>query len=993
MNPGSWSGFPAPSSYTESWYRCGASNAAGSTLPGGCSLIGSSTTTTPSGIVTYTFVAADVNEYILASVSGNNGIASANTVYSATSSKVTGVAPAVATDPVISGTASVGLPLSVSNGAWTGLPQPTAFSYAWYSCASNPSWSGGGNTTGVLPGGLSACTLIASSGSSFTLTGSQTSDYIVARVSTNNGVGSFYYFTANSAQVTGPTVSTGLTASITTPNVDGTFTGVFSESGGSPTPALNYRWYDCNTSVSASVGPQVSPALPGGCVTAANASTGTTYTVVNADVANATGGGLLVAVISSNVAGTVYAWSATTAIPAAAPSGTAITESGSGELGTAVTSSVTGTAIPAPTLTYQWYDCPGSSWNGSCVTIASQTGSTYTPSAVSELNTFGNGIDYVVVRVTAINGSGSVGPLSGTGVLLADQAPSNVTPPTVPASATTSAAMVASNGSWLGAPPPSFTYQWYVCSGVVASSGNSVPAGCSVIVGANAGSYQPSGSYVNEYFLVAVTGNNGVLHSGNSTAVTVYSASTTSGLVANISITGLAITGTPAVAGTLTASSTVTTTGTYTTTFQWYRCTTTVTAGTTVPGTCATISGATAATYSPVAGDVGDYLTVAESATSSAGSTTEVAASTALVTTNVPGAPTSVVAVAGVGSVTLTWVAPTTGLAATSYTATSSTGGFTCTSSTLTCVVVGPLYGTTYTFTVTATNSYGTGPASVASNGVSPSEAAPAAPTAVTGTTASGSVAVSWTAAVNNGAVVSLYTVTASPGGATCTTATTTCTVSGLTNGTAYTFTVTAKNAVGTGASSTASAALTPAGAPSAPTGVHASTTGHGKLTVTWTASSTNGAAVTTYQVTASGASGTKTCSSSTTSCAVTGLTAGGSYTVTVVAQSTAGNSGASTGLTAKVAASAGAPRIVRYKVTTSTIVLTLAKPASNGGAAVKSYQYYVNGKGWRTATSKAGLTLTIRGLRAGVTYTVAVRSVNAAGPGRHGTFIKIRTA
>ena len=39
------------------------------------------------------------------------------------------------------------------------------------------------------------------------------------------------------------------------------------------------------------------------------------------------------------------------------------------------------------------------------------------------------------------------------------------------------------------------------------------------------------------------------------------------------------------------------------------------------------------------------------------------------------------------------------------------------------------------------------------------------------------------------------YTVTSSPGGHTCTSATTTCTVTGLTNFTPYTFTVTATNA------------------------------------------------------------------------------------------------------------------------------------------------------------------------------------------------------
>ncbi len=95
----------------------------------------------------------------------------------------------------------------------------------------------------------------------------------------------------------------------------------------------------------------------------------------------------------------------------------------------------------------------------------------------------------------------------------------------------------------------------------------------------------------------------------------------------------------------------------------------------------------------------------------------------------------------------------------------------------------------------------------------------PGAPTGVTGTAGNGQVEVSWSApASTGGATIIAYTVTASPGGRSCswTTGPLSCTVTGLTNGTAYTFTVTAINAVGTGSASSASSAVTPRSEPSA---------------------------------------------------------------------------------------------------------------------------------------------------------------------------------
>ena len=119
----------------------------------------------------------------------------------------------------------------------------------------------------------------------------------------------------------------------------------------------------------------------------------------------------------------------------------------------------------------------------------------------------------------------------------------------------------------------------------------------------------------------------------------------------------------------------------------------------------------------------GTSYTFKVAATNSVGTGSASAASAPVVPATVPGAPAGVSGTPADGAAVISWAAPgsTGGSPITGYTATSAPLGKTCTTAgALSCTILGLANGTPYTFTVTATNSKGTGPASSASSPVTP---------------------------------------------------------------------------------------------------------------------------------------------------------------------------------------------------------------------------------------------------------------------------------
>jgi alpha-tubulin suppressor-like RCC1 family protein/uncharacterized protein YjbI with pentapeptide repeats len=414
--------------------------------------------------------------------------------------------------------------------------------------------------------------------------------------------------------------------------------------------------------------------------------------------------------------------------------------------------------------------------------------------------------------------------------------------------------------------------------------------------------------------------------------------------------------------------------------------------GAIIPGVIWSVSPATGATITAGGGFVASSVgTFTVTATSAAGTLS--ASATFTVSAAVPGAPTLLMVTgAGNGQVSLAWSPPASDggspVAGYKVTVTSAAGSFVRDVGMTTTATVGSLTnGIAHTFTVAAYNGVGagTGPSSNSATAtpVAP-VTAPDAPTGVTATVGNQSASITWLPpASNGGSPITGYGIIIAPpvtdivlnfNG-------TTATVSGLGNGTAYTFSVTATNAVGTSPESAPSSPVTPYTVPGVPIGVVANA-GNQSVSLTWTAPPWNGGRpITGYAVSISPAVPGALVNVNGTSASVTGLANGTPYTFTVSAINLAGT-GAPSAPTGWITPFTvpDAPTGLTATAGNGSATLGWTAPASDGGSPGTGYTVAISPAAGSVVVS--GTTAAVTGLTNGTAYTFTVAAINGAGTG-----------
>ena len=384
---------------------------------------------------------------------------------------------------------------------------------------------------------------------------------------------------------------------------------------GTPPISYAYAWLRCDAA--------------GASCAPIGGATGQSYVVAGVDI----GSTLRVRVTASNGEGSESAESAQTAVVTAvtAPVNTAEPSiSGSAVEGATLTTTTgtwTGTSLA---FAYQWVRCgaDGGLPDGSnCPTVSGATSSAYTLGSDDVGKT-------LRVQVTASNSAGSATVASNATAVVAQSPtvgpPRNTTEPSITGTFTVGRILVASIGTWSGATPISYAYQWVRCG---ADGGLPDGSNCAFIAGATGSTYTLTVDDVGQRMRIRITASNGLgtqTAASNASAAVTATSSTTPASQAPANSVLPVILGSATVGTTLTASVglwTGTTPLLYS--YQWLRCG--ADGGQSTGAGCSALSGATGTQYTPASADLAQRLRVQVTARNSLGTATATSNATAQV--------------------------------------------------------------------------------------------------------------------------------------------------------------------------------------------------------------------------------------------------------------------------------------------------------------------------------------------------------------------------
>jgi hypothetical protein len=542
------------------WQRCDASGQNCADIPGA---------TTSS----YTATHGDVGSTIQALVTYSNQYGmDVETV--GPSAVIVDAAPSSVSAPVITWSGAYGIPgetASGTNGVWRGTA-PITYSYQWQMCD---------------PTGANCSPMEGQTTASYTTQPQDVATVVELTVTATDGLGSASA-TSNQLLISAASPPQSLVA----PSISGTAQDgqTLTADPGSWTQdptSYGYQWLDCNP-------------YPYGtrCTTVAGA-TGQTYTLQDSDVASQ----MEVQVTATNSDARTTANSAATAsVTMAQPVDlTPPSISGAAYTGNTFQANAGTWQSALYGLDYQWELCDATGSN--CAEIPQAFESSYVAPAADAGST-------LVVVVTGWSSSGSTSVMSpATPVLAPAVAPADMQPPSISGTPQDGQTLTADAGQWSGSPQLDFSYQWSDCD----ATGSS----CAAISGATNQTYSVQRADVGQTLSVTV----GAANSAGGVSVTVPATTVVTPAQAPVNVTAPSFSGytAPRYGQIVTTLLPGTWTGDATVVDQWQRCDPLNPDPNTGVPTCTNISGATAATYTPQAADVGFYLQVTETATNLAG--------------------------------------------------------------------------------------------------------------------------------------------------------------------------------------------------------------------------------------------------------------------------------------------------------------------------------------------------------------------------------------